>query len=216
MAPQQYKAAKDDPDYFLVLINLALYHEEHEKVGKQGGQSISYVNWKLFTQIIGGYMKNNSRIRFNPVTKEIEVEGSELFVKTYFGKLQAMISGPSLKTVTIKKEPKAVKAAPEKKAEKKPARVKAPRVNKVKKAPKAVKPAVARRVKKTVKKAPAEKRVTNIDAVVGLIQGAPEGISTAELKTKTGLNEPQIWNIVNRASKEGKIRKVKRGMYGAV
>ncbi len=158
-------------------------------------------------------MKENSRIRFNPVTKEIEVEGSELFVKTYFGKLQAMLSGPFQKTVTIKKEPKAVKAAPEKKAEK-PRMAKAPRVTKAKKAPKAVKPAVAKRVRKTVKKAPAEKRVTNIDAVVGLIQGAPEGISTAELKTKTGLNERQIWSIVNRASKEGKIRKVKRGVYG--
>jgi hypothetical protein len=51
MAPQQYKAAKDDPDYFLMLINLACYHEEHEKVDKQGEQSLSYFNWKLFTQI---------------------------------------------------------------------------------------------------------------------------------------------------------------------
>lgn len=161
-------------------------------------------------------MKKNSRIRFNPVTKEIEVEGSELFVKTYFNKLQAMISGPSQKTVTIKKEPRAVKAAPEKKAEKKPTLVKALRVNKAKKVPKAVKPTIAKRVRKTGKKAPAKKKVTNIDAVVGLIQGAPEGISTAELKTKTGLNERQIWSIVNRASKEGKIRKMKRGVYGGV
>ena len=29
-------------------------------------------------------MKENSRIRFNPGTKEIEIEGSESFVKTYF------------------------------------------------------------------------------------------------------------------------------------
>ena len=40
-------------------------------------------------------MANNSRIRFNPVTKEIEVEGTEQFVKTYFAKLQAMLSGAS-------------------------------------------------------------------------------------------------------------------------
>ena len=141
-------------------------------------------------------MKEKSRIRFNPVTKEIEVEGTEQFVKTYFGKLQAMISGPSQKTVTIKRQPKAVKAAPEKKVEKKPTLSKSPRVSKA-------------------KKAPAKKKVTNIDTVVGLIQGAPEGISTAELKTKTGLAETQIWNIVTRASKIGKIKKVKRGVYGA-
>jgi predicted transcriptional regulator of viral defense system len=55
--------------------------------------------------------------------------------------------------------------------------------------------------------------VTNIDTVVGLIQGSAEGISTAELKEKTGLVESQIWSIVNRASKEGKILKVKRGVY---
>ena len=51
MASQQYKAARDDPDYFLMLINLALYNEGYEKVDKQGEQSISYPNWKLFKQI---------------------------------------------------------------------------------------------------------------------------------------------------------------------
>jgi hypothetical protein len=65
-------------------------------------------------------MKENSRIRFNPVTKEIEVEGSEKFVKTYFGKLQAMVFGPAEKTVAVKKEPKAVKATPVKTDKKKP------------------------------------------------------------------------------------------------
>ena len=64
-------------------------------------------------------MKNNSRIRFNPGTKEIEVEGTEEFVKTYFNKLQAMISGPAKKAVAAKKESKAIKAVPAKKAEKK-------------------------------------------------------------------------------------------------
>ena len=60
-------------------------------------------------------MKDNSRIRFNPVTKEIEVEGAEKFVKIYFDKLQAMISGAAERKVAIKKEPKAVKARPHKK-----------------------------------------------------------------------------------------------------
>lgn len=38
-------------------------------------------------------MGGQSRIRFNPVTKEIEIEGSEKFVKTYFDKIQSMLSG---------------------------------------------------------------------------------------------------------------------------
>ena len=139
-------------------------------------------------------MKKNSRIKFNPCTKEIEIEGSEKFVKAYFNKLQAMISGtPEIKT----KDAKSVKAAP---------------VQAKMKKLKAVK---ARPSKAAAKKEPGEKRVTHIDMIVGLVQASTEGISTAVLKEKTGLAESQIWNIVNRAAKLGKIRKMKRGLYGA-
>jgi len=51
MAPEQCKAARNDPDCFFVLIQLAYHDQEFEKVDKQGEQSISYPNWKLFTQI---------------------------------------------------------------------------------------------------------------------------------------------------------------------
>lgn len=127
-------------------------------------------------------MNEQSRIRFNPVTKEIEIEGSEAFVKTYFHKLQVMMSELAEKTA---EEPKAKKA---------------------------------RSAKKSAKVAKVEtrkKKVTHIGAVVGLIQASAKGISTSFLKEKTGLTERQIWSIVNQASKEGKIRKVKRGLYGA-
>jgi len=98
-----------------------------------------------------------------------------------------------VKSETVE-EPRAVKVSPAKKAIKEP---------------KAVKPFSTKKVKKVAKK------VTNIDKVIGLIQGSTEGISTAELKEKTGLAESQIWNIVNSASKAGKIKKIKRGVYGA-
>ena len=110
------------------------------------------------------------------------------------------------------KEPKAVMVRPAKKAIKEP---KAVRAIPAKKEPKAAKLRPAKKVKKTAKKKPRAKKVTNIDTVVGLIQCSTEGISTAELKEKTGLPESQIWNIVNRVSKLGKIKKVKRGVYGA-
>ena len=122
-------------------------------------------------------MANNSRIRFNPLTKEIEVEGTEQFVKTYFSKLQAMLSGAT------KKEAKETEAVLEK-------------------------------VKKAKRKKGKGKRITNIAAVLELIQGNPEGISTTQLKKKTKLSDRQIWSIVDRAGKEGKIRKIKRGVYG--
>ena len=143
-------------------------------------------------------MKENSRIRFNLGTKEIEIEGSESFVKTYFNKLQTMISGnPEITT----KESKPVKAAPVKMEKKQP------RASKARPRGKAVKVAA---------KKPGKKRVTHIDMIVGLVQTSREGISTAELKEKTGLDERQIWSIVNRASKVGKIKKMKRGLYGAI
>ena len=66
-----------------------------------------------------------------------------------------------------------------------------------------------------VKKEPAEKRVTNAGTVLALIQASAKGISTAEIKAKTGLAEHQIWAIVNHAKIQGKINKGKRGLYVA-
>ena len=126
-------------------------------------------------------MKTEARIRFSPVTKEIEIEGSEKFVKAYFHKIQEMISGAPSKTT---------------------------------KKPKAAKSIVVKKVKGSAKKNSREKKVTNIDKIVGLIQRSAAGISTAELKKKTGLVESQIWNIVVRATKAGKVKKLKRGIYG--
>ena len=131
-------------------------------------------------------MKDNSRIRFSPVTKEIEVEGSEKFVRTYFQKLQELLSqGPGGKA---KRQPKEKAVS-------------------VKKAKGAKKAAPGR--KKTMKG-------TQADAVVALVNGSQGGITTSALAEKTGLTERQIWSIVYRAQKQGKIGKTKRGMYTAV
>jgi predicted transcriptional regulator of viral defense system len=37
----------------------------------------------------------------------------------------------------------------------------------------------------------------------------------AELKEKTGLKDSQIRNVLSSVTKQGKIRTVKRGVYGA-
>jgi len=107
-----------------------------------------------------------SRIKFNPVTKEIEIEGNEQFVKKYFSIIQTMMT-----------ESRALKgAAPEKAA------------------------GLQRRGSKTVK-------------VLGLIQSTKDGITTTDLKKKTGLADRQIWAIIYKAEREGKIRKAGRGVY---
>jgi hypothetical protein len=143
-------------------------------------------------------MNEQSRIRFNPTTKEIEIEGSEAFVKTYFDKLQAMMSGFTEKTI---EKPKGAKTRPAKKG---------------KREPKEATPRPVKKAGKVAEKEPGKKKVTHISAIVGLVQASAEGISTSALKGKTGLTERQIWSIVDRAAKEGKIRKIKRGLYGAV
>jgi hypothetical protein len=51
MARLQFEKAKDDPDYFLVLIQLAYHYQNQAIVDNEGEQSLPYFNWKLFTQI---------------------------------------------------------------------------------------------------------------------------------------------------------------------
>lgn len=111
-------------------------------------------------------MKTVSRIKFNPVTKEIEVEGSEQFVKTYFGKLQAMLSGG-----------------------------------------RAAEKAVAATGRKPTK------RSGKSGQVLDLIRKSQQGITTAGLMKKTGLTDKQIRAIVYRTEKQGKVRKIGRGVY---
>ncbi|MFZ4440411.1 MAG: hypothetical protein ACOYOS_18465 [Syntrophales bacterium] len=59
-------------------------------------------------------MAENSRVKFNPVTKEIEIEGSESFVMATFAKLQAILSGVPVKEVPIQKKNKAARMRPKK------------------------------------------------------------------------------------------------------
>jgi len=129
-------------------------------------------------------MEKSSRIRFNPATKEIEIEGSEAFVKTYFQKLQNLLS-----------------KFPERKDEGLPQHS----------------PRPAREAKKVQAGQGTSKagRETQMDAIVSLIERSEGGITTSALKDKTGLDERQIWSVVYRAEKKGKIKKTKRGLYVA-
>ena len=131
-------------------------------------------------------MEERSRIRFNPATREIEIEGSEKFVRIYFGKVQKLLLAPIGGKEEKPKPPRARPAGKPKKMKKKTG------------------------PKKIPKKVPKE---TLLDSVVRLIRGSEEGITTAALKEKTGLVESQIWSIVYRAEKQGKIKKTKRGIY---
>ncbi len=136
-------------------------------------------------------MNEKSRIRFNPATREVEIEGTEAFVKTFFSKVEALMSMSA---------PMAKKAA-------KPARAKVAPAKKRKKGPQ-VKASSSKKVGTT------KAKETLFDTIVGLIQDS-RGITTGELQDKTGMTKKQIWSITYRAEKIGKIKRSKKGIYEA-
>ncbi len=108
-------------------------------------------------------MGEQSRIKFNPVTKEIEIEGSEKFVGIYFDKIQAMLSGTQetvavapvmLKpTKAIKEKPVKKKAVKEKVAKEKPAK----KVRQSKKSPEVAEPVIEQPAKQARQSKKAQK-----------------------------------------------------------
>lgn len=73
------------------------------------------------------------------------------------------------------------------------------------------KPAKERLTRKvTVKK---RTKVTAIDAVLGVIKRSRKGVTTAQIKEKTGFSEKKIWDIVNRAKRQGEVKSAGRGVY---
>ena len=87
------------------------------------------------------------------------------------------------------------------------------------KAKPAAKKATTRVVKK--RRAPAKKtaakpkraKLTATDKVLGIIRRSKKGVNVSTIKTRTGFDDKKVRNIIFRTSKEGKIKKVGRGIY---
>lgn len=82
-------------------------------------------------------------------------------------------------------------------------------------APKAAAPKKAARAAKE-KPAPKAKSVTPTDQVLSIMKRFKKGISVETLRDKSGFNEKQISNIVHRACKKGKMKRVSRGLYSVL
>ena len=69
--------------------------------------------------------------------------------------------------------------------------------------------------KRLAEKAPKEKagKVTATDAVLNTILKSGKGLTTAQIKKKTGFDEKKIWNIINRGKRLGKIKSERQGVY---
>ena len=88
--------------------------------------------------------------------------------------------------------------------------------------PKVAKKATAKSVKaETTKKAPSKKapakkksvQMTATDQVLGIIERSKKGINIKTLMEKTSFNQKKVTNILQRTFKQGKIKRVGKGIY---
>ena len=85
-----------------------------------------------------------------------------------------------------------------------------------KKAKRATVKAKTRRAVAAKKAAPrkkAVKKTTSTEQILKIIRRSRKGVNVPTLKAKTGFEDKKVRNIIFRASKEGKIKKVGRGIY---
>ena len=75
--------------------------------------------------------------------------------------------------------------------------------------------AKTKRVAAAKKASPKKKaaKVTATDQILKIIKRTRKGVDVPTLKAKTGFEDKKVRNIIFRASKEGKIKKVGRGIY---
>jgi hypothetical protein len=67
--------------------------------------------------------------------------------------------------------------------------------------------------KKAASRKKAVKKNTSTEQILKIIRRSRKGINVPALKAKTGFEDKKVRNIIFRASKEGKIKKVGRGIY---
>lgn len=111
-----------------------------------------------------------------------------------------------------------IKAAPKKKVAKKTATASVKKTAGKKAVKKAVAVPAKAVVKRTVRKEAKEAAmkpvsVTPTSKVLTLMKRYKKGVTIAKLKEGAGLSDKQISNILHRATKEGKIKRVTRGVY---
>ena len=72
--------------------------------------------------------------------------------------------------------------------------------------------------KKPLKKAPAKKvaQPTATDEILKIIRGSKKGVDAPTLVKKTGFNQKKVRNILFRTYKQGKIKRLGKGIYTGV
>ena len=66
------------------------------------------------------------------------------------------------------------------------------------------------------KKAPAKKKAaqpTATDEILKIVRGSKKGVDAPTLVKKTGFNQKKVRNILFRTYKQGKIKRLEKGIY---
>jgi uncharacterized Zn finger protein len=64
------------------------------------------------------------------------------------------------------------------------------------------------------KPAPPKKAKTPFEMVTGIVKKSRKGVTAADIRAKTGLDDQQIRNCIYRAKQQGKVVALSRGVYG--
>ncbi|MBN1613617.1 MAG: hypothetical protein JW950_04030 [Deltaproteobacteria bacterium] len=164
-----------------------------------------------------------SKIRFNPVTNEVEIEGTESFIEENFYVISDLLAS-SFKTRKPRsflepkaEEPPSFRDSPEEKPveeigmaedtkshDQQPAE--STSIAPVHQTFKEKRPPVRKYIRKTG-------GAPHREQVFVHMKETPEKISIASLKEKFGLSDRQIEAIIREAEREGKIRKEDDGSY---
>ena len=56
---------------------------------------------------------------------------------------------------------------------------------------------------------------TAMDTVYGIIEKSKKGATTTKIRERTGFDNKQIWNAINRLKTQKKIKSARRGIYVA-
>jgi hypothetical protein len=163
-------------------------------------------------------------IKFNQLTKEIEMKGSESFIESNFEKIQdLLVESFGVKKVIVSRKTKANRKpisfviTPESQTS---TEIKKDELSEV--CP--TLPATDRSIPKIshelkTNRPPVKKYIRKVGIpghqrmVVQVVEQKPSEISIASLKEKFGLSESKIGGIIRDAEKLGKIRKAMNGSY---
>jgi hypothetical protein len=165
-----------------------------------------------------------SSIKYNQLTKEIEVKGSESFIGSNFNKIQdLLIESIGVKKMIVsgktktKREPVSYVKRKESQAGTEIKKCALPEASPASPATESSIPEISHELK--AKRPPLRKYIRKEGMpghqrmVVEVVEQKPKEISFASLKEKFGLSESKIGGIIQDAQKLGKIRKDMNGSY---